>query len=71
MRPHDIDLVKDAAGAGTVRFFSIVGPVARVDVEVTAGEKLVEVEMPAHRLQRAAVEVGAPVKLAALKGHIY
>jgi sulfate/thiosulfate transport system ATP-binding protein len=71
VRPHDIDMVKDAAGAGTVRFFSIVGPVARVDVEVTAGEKLVEVEMPAHRLQRAAVEVGAPVKLAALKGHIY
>jgi sulfate/thiosulfate transport system ATP-binding protein len=71
VRPHDIDLVKDAAGAGTVRFLSIVGPVARVDVEVQAGEKPIEVEMAAHRLQRAGLEVGVPVKLSALKGHIY
>jgi hypothetical protein len=71
VRPHDIDLVKDAAGAGTVRFLSIVGPIARVDVEVTAGEKPIEVEMAAHRLQRAGLEVGAPVRLSALKGHIY
>jgi sulfate transport system ATP-binding protein len=71
VRPHDIDLVKDAAGAGTVRFLSVVGPVARVDVEVMAGEKPIEVEMPAHRLQRSGLEVGAQVKLAALKGHVY
>lgn len=71
VRPHDIDLVKDASGAGTVRFLSIVGPIARVDVEVTAGEKPIEVEMPAHRLQRSGLEVGAPVKLSALKGHVY
>jgi ABC-type sulfate/molybdate transport systems ATPase subunit len=71
VRPHDIDLVKDSSGAGTVRFMSTVGPIARVDVEVTAGEKPIEVEMPAHRLQRSGLEIGAPVKLAALKGHIY
>jgi hypothetical protein len=71
VRPHDIDLVRDSAGAGTVRFLSIVGPIARVDVEVTAGEKPIEVEMPAHRLQRSGLEIGAPVKLVALKGHMY
>jgi sulfate/thiosulfate transport system ATP-binding protein len=71
VRPHDIDLVKDSAGTGTVRFLSIVGPVARVDVEIQSEEKPIEVEMPAHRLQRSGLEVGAQVKLAALKGHVY
>jgi sulfate transport system ATP-binding protein len=71
VRPHDIDVVKDASGPGTVRFLSVVGPVARIDVEVQSGEKPIEVEMPAHRLPRLGLEVGAPVKLTALKGHIY
>jgi sulfate transport system ATP-binding protein len=71
VRPHDIDMVKDASGVGTVRFLSVVGPVARVDVEVAGLEKPVEVDMPAHRLIRAGIEVGAPVRLSAVKGHVY
>ncbi|QIG48579.1 sulfate ABC transporter ATP-binding protein [Nordella sp. HKS 07] len=71
VRPHDIDIVKDAAGVGTVRFLSVVGPMARVDVEINTIDKPVEIEMPAHRLTRAGIEIGAPVRLSALKGHMY
>ena len=71
VRPHDIDIVKDAAGTGTVRFLSVVGPMARVDVEIAGAEKPIEVDLPAHRLSRVGIEVGAPVRLSALKGHVY
>ena len=36
VRPHDIHLVKDSAGAGTVRFLSIVGPVVSDEIKPSA-----------------------------------
>jgi sulfate transport system ATP-binding protein len=48
VRPHDVILARDPAGPATVRFVGVVGPVARLEIEVAAGGPVVEAEMPLH-----------------------
>ena len=71
VRPHDIALEQDGEGPGTVKFMSIVGPVARVDIEITSEPGTIEVEVPTNRLIKQAIEVGSRVRLTGLKGHMY
>jgi sulfate/thiosulfate transport system ATP-binding protein len=71
IRPHDIEIVKDRSGNGTVRFLSVVGPIARLDIGVGSDDKVIEVELPANRVAGLGVAVGEPVHLTALRGHIY
>ncbi|CAN5336252.1 sulfate ABC transporter ATP-binding protein [soil metagenome] len=71
IRPHDIALEQDGEGPGTVKFMSIVGPVARVDVEIPSEPGMIEVEMPSNRLIKQSIAIGTRVRLTGLKGHLY
>ena len=71
VRPHDIEITKDASGRGTVRYLSVVGGTARIDVETRHGDKPLEIEIPANRLSELALGTGDAVRLSAIRGHIY
>ena len=71
VRPHDIALEPQAAGRGTVRFIATVGPLARIDVEVSGAPSLIEVEMPVHEARRLNLREGENVRLKALRGRVF
>jgi sulfate transport system ATP-binding protein len=71
IRPHDIEIVKDTSGNGSVRFLSVVGAVARLDIGLGNQDTVVEVELPANRVASLGLAVGEPVRLTALRGHVY
>jgi sulfate transport system ATP-binding protein len=71
IRPHDVELTPSETGEGVIRFLAIVGPMVRIEVELTLGEPLLEVEVSRQIAAEQGFALGQKVSVSARRGRVF
>ncbi|BBK32160.1 sulfate transport system ATP-binding protein [Stella humosa] len=71
VRPQEIDVVPDADAPGHIRFIWLVGPVARLEVELQSPAGIIEIELPREVASAGRLAVGQRVRLTARQARVF